>query len=65
MDRQTPKRGAGDMLNLLWPWALVLLPLPYIYRRLRSVADTNIRALRAPLLASVARGTNPSASAAN
>lgn len=65
MDRQTPKRGAGDMLNLLWPWALVLLPLPYIYRRLRSAADNNIRALRAPLLASVARGTNPSASAAN
>ena len=65
MDRQTPKAGADDMLNLLWPWALLLLPLPYIYRRLRSPAETTTRALRAPLLASAAQGTDASIRGAN
>ena len=53
------------MLNLLWPWALLLLPLPYIYRLLRSPAETTIRALRAPLLASAAQGTDVSFRGAN
>ena len=65
MDRQTPKAGADDMLNPLWPWALLLLPLPYIYRRLRSPAETTTRALRAPLLASAAQGTDASIRGAN
>lgn len=42
------------MLNLLWPWALAIAPLPFIYRWLRSPAELGIRALRAPLLASAA-----------
>jgi Ca-activated chloride channel family protein len=42
------------MLNLLWPWALALAPLPFIYRWLRRPADVKIQALRAPLLAKVA-----------
>ncbi|MGB2042080.1 MAG: vWA domain-containing protein [Porticoccaceae bacterium] len=42
------------MLNLLWPWALALAPIPFIYRWWRKPADTNIRALRAPMLASAA-----------
>tara|TARA_B110000046_G_scaffold185880_1_gene230100 strand:- start:1270 stop:2268 length:999 start_codon:yes stop_codon:yes gene_type:complete len=42
------------MLNLLWPWALALTPLPFVYRWLRSPADLTIRALRAPLLANAA-----------
>ena len=42
------------MLDLLWPWALALAPLPFIYRWLRSPAELSMRALRAPLLASAA-----------
>mgnify|MGYP006078688579 FL=1 len=42
------------MLSLLWPWALALAPLPFIYRWLRRPADVKIQALRAPLLAKVA-----------
>ena len=42
------------MLNLLWPWALALAPLPFIYRWLRRPDDVKIQALRAPLLAKVA-----------
>ena len=42
------------MLNLLWPWALALAPLPFIYRWLHRPADVKIQALRAPLLAKVA-----------
>ena len=53
------------MLNLLWPWALVLLPLPFIYRRLRAPADINIRALRAPILASATQGAELSINASN
>ena len=48
------------MLNLLWPWALALAPLPFIYRWWRSPAETHVRALRAPLLASAAEGQNAS-----
>jgi len=44
------------MLNLLWPWALALAPLPFIYRWWRSPAETHVRALRAPMLASAAEG---------
>ncbi len=53
------------MLNLLWPWALILLPLPFIYRRLRAPAEINIRALRAPLLANAAMGTELSINSNN
>jgi len=53
------------MLNLLWPWALILLPLPFIYRRLRAPADINIRALRAPILASATQGAELSINASN
>ena len=48
------------MLNLLWPWALALAPLPFIYRWWRSPAETHVRALRAPLLASAAEGQSAS-----
>jgi len=48
------------MLNLLWPWALALAPLPFIYRWWRSPAETHARALRAPLLASAAEGQSAS-----
>jgi Ca-activated chloride channel family protein len=44
------------MLNLLWPWALVLAPLPFLYRHWRTSAATRVRALRAPLLAHAASG---------
>ena len=42
------------MLELLWPWALAIAPLPLLYRWLRKPATVNIRALRAPLLANAA-----------
>jgi Ca-activated chloride channel family protein len=42
------------MLELLWPWILVLTPLPMLYRWLRKPADVRLRALRAPLLANAA-----------
>jgi Ca-activated chloride channel family protein len=42
------------MLELLWPWALVMAPLPLLYRWLRKPADIRLRALRAPLLAQAA-----------
>jgi Ca-activated chloride channel homolog len=42
------------MLELLWPWVLVLAPLPLLYRWLRKPADVRLRALRAPLLANAA-----------
>lgn len=48
------------MLNLLWPLALALAPLPFIYRWWRSPAETHVRALRAPLLASAAEGQSAS-----
>ena len=42
------------MLELIWPWALALAPLPFIYRWLRKPAEVRMRALRAPLLANAA-----------
>lgn len=45
------------MLELLWPWALILAPLPLLYRWLRKPVDIRIRALRAPLLAKAAAET--------
>ena len=42
------------MLSLIWPWALALAPLPFIYRWLRKPAEIHIRALRAPMLAAAA-----------
>lgn len=50
------------MLNLLWPWALALLPLPFIYRRWRSPAPLDRRALRAPAMASAAQDSETSIS---
>ena len=46
------------MLNLLWPWALAMAPIPFIYRWLRKPADSAIRALRAPMLASAAEANS-------
>jgi Ca-activated chloride channel family protein len=42
------------MLSLVWPWALALAPLPFVYRWLRKPSETKIQALRAPLLAAAA-----------
>ena len=42
------------MLSLIWPWALALAPLPFIYRWRRKPAETTIRALRAPMLTAAA-----------
>ncbi|XXK44063.1 vWA domain-containing protein [Porticoccaceae bacterium nBUS_17] len=42
------------MLSLIWPWALALAPLPFIYRWRRKPAETSIRALRAPMLTAAA-----------
>ncbi len=49
------------VLNLLWPWALALIPLPFLYRWWRTPAETRVRALRAPLLANVAAGNQSTA----
>ena len=49
------------MLELIWPWALALAPLPFIYRWLRKPAEVRMRALRAPLLASAAGGSSSDA----
>ncbi len=49
------------MLELLWPWALILAPLPLLYRWLRKPAEVQLRALRAPLLANVAGEINSTA----
>lgn len=48
------------MLNLLWPWALALAPIPFLYRWWRKPATTNMPALRAPILASAAEGNSGS-----
>ena len=48
------------MLNLLWPWALALAPIPFLYRWWRKPATTNTPALRAPILASAAEGNSGS-----
>ena len=49
------------MLELIWPWALALAPLPLIYRWLRKPADVRMRALRAPLLANAAGASSSAA----
>lgn len=49
------------MLELLWPWILVLAPLPLLYRWLRKPADVQLRALRAPQLANAAGEASPAA----
>jgi Ca-activated chloride channel family protein len=46
------------MLNLLWPWALILLPLPLLYRRWRSPLTIATKALRAPSLVAIAASQN-------
>lgn len=46
------------MLELIWPWALALAPLPLLYRWLRKPAEVQMRALRAPLLAHAAAGSS-------
>ena len=46
------------MLNLLWPWALILLPLPLLYRRWRSPLTISTKALRAPYLVAMAAQQN-------
>lgn len=48
------------MLELIWPWALALAPLPLLYRWLSKPSEVRMRALRAPLLANAA-GTSSSA----
>ena len=50
------------MLELIWPWALAMAPLPLLYRWLRKPAQVQMRALRAPLLASAAAGSRSTAS---
>lgn len=42
------------MLTLAWPWFLLLLPLPWIYRRLRHPLDQQAQALRSRLYMAVA-----------
>ena len=39
------------MLNLYWPWLLLLIPLPLLVRRLLPAANASQPTLRAPLLA--------------
>ena len=53
------------MLNLLWPWALILAPLPFVYRHLRRPLTTSTRALRAPDLVRIAEGQNSSNKTSN
>ena len=50
------------MLELIWPWALALAPLPLLYRWLRKPVQVQMRALRAPLLASAAAGSSSTVS---
>ena len=42
------------MLNFVWPWVLVLIPVPFIYRSLRKPAEVQIQALRSPQLLKMA-----------
>ena len=42
------------MLDLLWPWVLVLVPAPLIYRWYRKPINMTARALVAPALVSIA-----------
>ena len=42
------------MLSFIWPWVLVLLPTPLIYRKFRRPIVSNIQALRSPALVAFA-----------
>jgi len=50
------------MIHLAWPWALLLLPLPWLVRRLAPPARApHAVALRAPLFARLAEGVGAAA----
>jgi Ca-activated chloride channel family protein len=55
------------MIEIAWPWVLLALPLPWVYRRLlRGAAATATTALRVPALADFSGlGEQPGASAAS
>ena len=38
------------MIEFLWPWIFVLLPLPYLLQRWLPAAENNQAALRVPTL---------------
>jgi len=42
------------MLTMLWPWVLVLSPLPLVYRYWRKPINQTINALRAPAMLAIA-----------
>jgi len=42
------------MLNLLWPWVLVMTPIPLVYRYFRRPINQSLNALRAPYLLAIA-----------
>ncbi len=42
------------MLTFQWPWIMLLLPLPLIYRLWRSKADTTAPALKSSLYSDLA-----------
>ncbi len=42
------------MLSFIWPWVLILLPTPLIYRKFRRPIVSNIQALRSPALVAFA-----------
>lgn len=42
------------MLSFIWPWALILIPVPLIYRKSRRPIVSNVQALRAPSLVAIA-----------
>lgn len=52
------------MLHLIWPWVLIFLPAPFVYRFLRRPEIRNIRALRAPILLEMASHKNSISSSA-
>lgn len=53
MGTKTP--GGGPVLTLVWPWLLLLLPLPWVYRHLRRSLNQQMPALRSPLYMAMAR----------
>ena len=46
------------MLSLLWPWALVLAPLPLLYRYWRQPINQTVNALRAPAMLAISEPQN-------
>jgi len=42
------------VLSFIWPWVLILLPTPLIYRKFRRPIVSNIQALRSPALVAFA-----------